>query len=64
MKVRFQTKEESNLEQQEYFLSLSSGERFSYWLNMMERNYKLFGVPKNRENKDNFLIVIPQKKSK
>jgi hypothetical protein len=63
MKVKFQTKEESNLKQEEYFLNLSPGERFSHWLIMMEYNYRLFGPPKNPEKNKNFLIIIPQKKS-
>ena len=64
MKVRFQTKEESNSDQQEYFSNLNYSKRFSYWLNIMELNYRLFGRTNNSDNKDNFLIVIPEKKSK
>ncbi|MDE3744131.1 MULTISPECIES: hypothetical protein [Maribacter] len=57
MKVKFQTKKESNLEQELTFLSLSPGERFSYWLNLMVISQQIpndFPVAKS----DNFLIVI------
>lgn len=64
MKVKFQTKKESNKEQELHFLSLSPGERFNYWLSLMERSQKLFGNKNHNENKDNFQIVIPERKFK
>ena len=37
MEIKFQTKEESNQQQQEAFLKLSKVERFYNFLNLMER---------------------------
>jgi len=61
MEIRFQTKEQSNKQQQEDFLKLSKTERVYAFFRLMERVSK-FPV-KNREikNKDNFLIVIKSK---
>ncbi len=64
MKVRFQTKEESNREQELEFLSLSPGERFSRWLSLIERSHKLYGNKDRNKNKGNFQIVISERKSK
>lgn len=57
MDVKFQTKEESNLEQELSFLNLDPGERFTYWLNLMASCQQIPNkVPK--EQSDNFVIVI------
>ncbi|WP_417939079.1 hypothetical protein [Flavobacterium sp. RS13.1] len=58
MEIRFQTKEESNKQQQEDFLKLSKVERIYSFLRMSERISR-FPV-KNRvdKNKDNFVIII------
>lgn len=58
MEIKFQTKEESNKQQQEAFLKLSKTERIYSFFRLMER-MDLFPV-KNKvdKNKDNFLIVI------
>ncbi|MDL2144036.1 hypothetical protein QQY79_16020 [Flavobacterium tructae] len=61
MEIRFQTKEESNKQQQEDFLKLSKTERVYAFFRLMEQ---VSGFPiKNKEdkNKDNFLIVIKPK---
>ncbi|MFD1602042.1 hypothetical protein ACFSJW_24065 [Flavobacterium artemisiae] len=61
MEIRFQTKEESNRQQQEDFLKLSGAERVRSFLKLSERISR-FPV-KNRvdKNKDNFIIVIERK---
>lgn len=61
MEIRFQTKDESNKQQQEDFLKLSKAERFYSFLRLSER-ISQFPV-KNRieKNKDNFVIIIKQK---
>jgi hypothetical protein len=61
MEIRFQTKEQSNKQQQDDFLKLSKAERFYCFLRLMER-INQFPV-KNKVNKikDNFLIEIKSK---
>jgi len=57
MKVKFQTKEESNLEQELTFLRLSPGDRFTYWLNLMVASQQIPSkTPKVRN--ENFIIEI------
>jgi len=57
MEIKFQTKEESNAEQEKAFLVLSPSERFYSFLALMER-LKDFPTKAKNEKKDNFLIVI------
>lgn len=61
MKIKFQTKEESNQQQQEAFLKLSKVERFYNFLNLMERMTQFPTKNKIDKNKDNFIIIIPPK---
>ena len=62
MEVRFQTKEESNKQQQEDFLKLSKVERvYSFW-RLTERMSHFPVKNKIERNKDNFCIVIPERK--
>jgi hypothetical protein len=62
MEIRFQTKEESNKQQQDDFLKLSKVERvYAFW-RLMERMSQFPVKNKIDKNKDNFLIVIPEKK--
>ncbi|WP_396168527.1 hypothetical protein [Flavobacterium sp.] len=62
MEVRFQTKEESNKQQQEDFLKLSKVERvYSFW-RLMERMSHFPVKNKIESKKDNFWIVIPERK--
>lgn len=61
MEIRFQTKEESNKQQQEHFLKLSKVERFYSFLRLSERMSKFPVKNKIDKNKDNFLIVIERK---
>ncbi len=61
MEIRFQTKEESNKQQQEDFLKLSKVERFYSFLRLSERISKIPLKNKVDKNKDNFLIVIKSK---
>lgn len=61
MEIRFQTKEESNRQQQEDFLKLSKVERFYSFLRLSERMSKFPVKNKIDKNKDNFLIVIERK---
>jgi hypothetical protein len=58
MEIRFQTKEESNKQQQEEFFKLSKVERFYSFLRLMERVSRFPVKNKIDKNKDNFLIVI------
>jgi len=63
MEIRFQTKEESNKQQQEDFLKLSKVERFYSFLRSSERISRFPVKNKVDKNKDNFQIVIePRKK--
>ena len=62
MEIRFQTKEESNKQQQEDFLKLSKIDRFYSFLRLMERVNQLPVKNKIDKSKDNFLIVIPERK--
>ena len=57
MEIKFQTKEESNAEQERAFLALSPAERFYSFLALAER-MKDFPTKAKPEKKDNFLIVI------
>ena len=61
MEIRFQTKEESNRQQQEDFLKLSKIERIYSFLRLSERISKFPVKNKVDKNKDNFLIVIKSK---
>jgi hypothetical protein len=61
MEIRFQTKEESNRQQQEDFLKLSKVERIYSFLRLMERVSQFPVKNKLNKNKDNFLIVIKSK---
>lgn len=61
MEIRFQTKEESNRQQQEDFLKLSKVERIYSFLRLMERVNQFPVKNKVNKNKDNFLIVIKEK---
>jgi len=61
MEIRFQTKEESNRQQQEDFLKLSKIERIYSFLRLSERISKFPVKNKIDKNKDNFLIVIKSK---
>lgn len=61
MEIRFQTKEESNKQQQEEFLKLSKVERIYSFLRLSERISKFPVKNKVDKNKDNFLIVIKSK---
>lgn len=61
MEIRFQTKEQSNKQQQEDFLKLSKTERVYAFFRLMERVSKFPVKNKEIKNKDNFLIVIKSK---
>ena len=61
MEIRFQTKEESNKQQQEEFLKLSKIERVYSFLRLSERISQFPVKNKIDKNKDNFLIVIKSK---
>jgi len=61
MEIRFQTKEESNKQQQDDFLKLSKIERVYNFLRLSERISKFPVKNKIDKNKDNFLIVIKSK---
>ncbi|TDW50362.1 hypothetical protein EV144_102801 [Flavobacterium sp. 270] len=62
MEIRFQTKEESNRQQQEDFLKLSGAERFYSFLRLCERVSKFPVKNKINKNEGNFLIVIKERK--
>ncbi|HLP64200.1 hypothetical protein [Flavobacterium sp.] len=62
MKLRFQTKEESNQQQQDEFLKLSKLERLYAFFRLMEQMSKFPIKNKEDKNKDNFIIVINTKK--
>ncbi|MBE9490324.1 MAG: hypothetical protein IMY67_08535 [Bacteroidetes bacterium] len=59
MKIRFQTKTQSNKIQQEAFLKLSKVERIYRFLWLMERISK-YPTKEIKEETDNFIIVIPE----
>ncbi|MCC9017625.1 MULTISPECIES: hypothetical protein [Flavobacterium] len=61
MEIRFQTKEESNKQQQEDFLKLSKTERVYAFFRLMEQVSRFPIKNKEDKNKDNFLIVIKPK---
>lgn len=61
MEIRFQTKEESNKQQQEDFLKLSKTERVYAFFRLMEHVSRFPIKNKEDKNKDNFLIVIKPK---
>jgi hypothetical protein len=61
MEIRFQTKEQSNKQQQDDFLKLSKAERFYSFLRLMERINQFPVKNKVNKNKDNFLIEIKSK---
>ena len=61
MEVRFQTKEESNKQQQDDFLKLSKVERvYAFW-RLMERMSRFPVKNKLTENKSNFIIELKPK---
>lgn len=61
MEIRFQTKEESNKQQQDDFLKLSKVERvYAFW-RLMERVSKFPIKNKVDDHKDNFIIVLKAK---
>lgn len=62
MKLRFQTKEESNQRQQDEFLKLSKLERLYAFFRLMEQMSKFPIKNKEDKNNDNFIIVINTKK--
>lgn len=62
MELRFQTKEESNQQQQDEFLKLSKLERLYAFFRLMEQMSKFPIKNKEDKNKDNFIIVINTKK--
>lgn len=64
MEIRFQTKEESNIQQQEEFLKLSKVERIYSFLRLSERVSKFPVKNKVDKNKDNFQIVIDRNSKK
>jgi hypothetical protein len=58
MKIKFQTKEDSNREQRESFLRLAPKDRFYAFLDLCE-NLKKFPVKStNKSPSDNFIIEI------
>ncbi len=61
MEIRFQTKEESNKQQQEEFLKLSKIERVYSFLRLSERISQFPVKNKVDKNKDNFVIIIKSK---
>jgi hypothetical protein len=61
MEIRFQTKEESNKQQQDDFLKLSKVERvYAFW-RLMERMSRFPVKNKLTENKSNFIIELKPK---
>ena len=58
MEIRFQTKEESNRQQQEEFLKLSGAERVFAFFRLMEQVNRFPVKNKVDKNKDNFQIII------
>lgn len=61
MEIRFQTKEESNKQQQDDFLKLSGVERvYAFW-RLMERMNRFPTKDKIDKNKDNFIIELKAK---
>lgn len=61
MEIRFQTKEESNRQQQEEFMKLSGVDRvYSFW-RLMERMSKFPVKNKIDKNKGNFIIELKAK---
>lgn len=63
MEIRYQTKEESNKQQQEDFLKLSKIERFYSFLRLSEQISKFPVKNKVDKNKGNFQIIIEPKKN-
>jgi len=59
MEIKFQTKEESNVAQQEAFLKLSKADRFYAFLRLMESVHQ-FPTKAKKAKKDNFIIEIPE----
>jgi len=64
MEIRFQTKEESNKQQQEEFLKLSKIERVYSFLRLSERISQFPVKNKVDKNKDNFQILIDRNDKK
>ena len=58
MDIRFQTKEESNRQQQEEFLKLSGAERVFAFFRLREQVNRFPVKNKVDKNKDNFQIII------
>ena len=61
MEIKFQTKEESNKQQQDDFLKLSKVDRvYAFW-RLMERMSRFPVKNKLTENKSNFIIELKPK---
>ncbi|QAA82932.1 hypothetical protein EI546_14935 [Aequorivita sp. H23M31] len=60
MEIKFQTKEESNRQQEEAFLKLSPSERVWRFFELMQKSKSLFG-DQNPTKSDNFVINIELK---
>lgn len=62
MEIKFQTKEESTKQQQDDFLKLSKVDRIYAFFRLMERMSQFPIKDKTDRSKDNFLIIIPERK--
>ncbi len=58
MEIKFQTKEESNRQQEEAFLKLSKPERVWHFFELMQKSKSLFPVQENPIKPNNFIINI------
>lgn len=58
MEIRFQTKEESNRQQEEAFLKLSKPERVWLFLELMQKSKSLLPVKEKHTKSNNFIINI------
>lgn len=58
MEIVFQTKEQSNQQQEDDFLKLSKTERFYSFLRSMERFATFPMKKKSQEKKNNFIIEL------
>ena len=61
MEIKFQTKEESNKQQQDDFLKLSKAERIYVFFRLMERMSQFPMKNKIDRSKDNFIIKLKAK---
>lgn len=59
MEIRFNTKEESNLERKKAFLALSGHERFLEFLALSRRVMKFKTQQPTEKESDNFIISKP-----